>query len=153
MNQDVLTAILVTALAGAIGGFLARVVPNGVGKKPLKDAPAEAGAVVSTLAGAAVAVAALLATEPISTLAVFAATPPAGTTPAPPAWVFSWGDVVNAFAAGLAGIKLLLTYQDSKTLRAALGEAATRPPSTDLAAAVTATPREVLETARGAGHS
>ena len=151
MNQDVLIAILVTALAGAIGGFLARVVPNGVGKKPLKNAPAEAGTVVSTLAGAAVAVAALLATEPMTTVAVFAAAQP--VEPTTPAWVFTWGDVVNAFAAGLAGIKLLLSYQDSKTLRAALGEAAARPPSADLAAAVTATPREVLATARGASHS
>lgn len=150
MNQDVLIAILVTALAGAVGGFLARVVPNGVGKKQVPNAPAEAGTIVSTLAGAAVAVAALLATEPMTTVAVFATTPPVETNPA---WVFTWGDVVNAFAAGLAGIKLLLTYQDSKTLRAALGEAAARPPSPDLAAAVTATPREVLATARGTRRS
>ncbi|MBB1512557.1 hypothetical protein H5399_08070 [Tessaracoccus sp. MC1627] len=150
MNQDVLIAILVTALAGAIGGFLARVVPNGVGKKPLKDAPAEAGAVVSTLAGAAVAVAAFLATEPISAVAVFATAPPVEPTTV---WMFTWGDVVNAFVAGLAGIKLLLTYQDSKTLRTALGVAAARPPSPDLAAAVTATPREVLATARGTSHN
>jgi hypothetical protein len=138
-------SVLWAALAGALGGFTARVLPRGTSKVDVPGAPAEAGWLVSTLVGALAGVVALLGTDDYAKVILL------GPGPGPD-WHLTFGiaDLVRAFAVGLVGLKWLVNYQDSRTLRVAVAEAAGRPPSVEVAAAAaSAQPREVLRAARG----
>ena len=137
--------VLWAALAGALGGFTARVLPRGIGKVDVPGAPAEAGWVVSTLVGALAGVVALMSTDDFAKVILLG-------PGSDPSWqlTFGVGDLVRGFAVGLVGLKWLVNYQDSRTLRVAVAEAAGRPPSVEVAAsAASAQPREVLRAARG----
>jgi len=142
--SDIAAILLITAAAGGLGGFLARAVPGGVRKKDLPDAPTEAGAVVSTLGGAAAAMFALLGTENFSGVIFFGPEKSLEVSYGAP-------EVVQAFGIGLVGLKWLINVQNSATLRAALATAAGKEPDAKTAAAAGGmSPRQVLDTARRA---
>lgn len=138
-------SVLWVALAGGLGGFTARVLPRGTRKVEVPGAPAEAGWLVSTLVGALAGVLALLATDDY--VKVILIGPRSAETLS---LTFGVADLVRGFALALIGVKWLVNYQDSRTLRVAVAEAAGRPPNVEVAAAAaSAQPREVLRAARG----
>ena len=132
------------ALAGAVGGFLASVVPGGIGKKDVPGAPAEAGAVASTFVGAAAAVASLLLSSAFKDMVVVGE----GATTAKASLTAT--QIVQCFGIGMIGMKWLINYQGSQTLRAALAEVAGQDEvNQEVAAkAPAAKPREVLAAAK-----
>lgn len=138
-------SVLWAAVAGGIGGFTARVLPRGPQKVAMSGAPAEAGWLVSTLAGSLAGVVALLTTDDYAQVVLIGPEPAdTGTL------TFGVADLVRAFGIGLIGLKWLVNYQDSKTLRVAVAEAAGRPANVETASlAASAQPREVLRAARG----
>ena len=133
----------VAAGAGAVGGFTARVLPTGLGKKALPGAPAEAGAWASTFAGAAAGAASLLLTGAFQDIILV------GTGQDADSATLSVAQMVQCFGVGLVGIKWLVNYQGSKALRSALvavaGQAAPNPGAAQQAAS--GPPREVLRAA------
>lgn len=138
-------SVLWAALAGGLGGFTARVLPRGMQKVQVPGAPAEAGWLVSTVLGALAGILALLSTDDYAKVILMG--PRSSATLA---LTFGVSDLARGFAVGLIGLKWLVNYQDSKTLRVAVAEAAGRPPSVETAsAAASAQPREVLRAARG----
>lgn len=142
-----LAILAAAAAAGAIGGFTARVLPSGLGKKDLSGAPPEAGAVASTFAGAAAGAASLLLSSAFDGIVLVGTEHNAGTA------TLSVDQLVQCFGIGLIGIKWLVTYQGSETLRSALvavaGQAAPNPAAAQQAAS--GAPREILRAAEGAG--
>ncbi|MFC4785622.1 hypothetical protein ACT8ZV_14170 [Nocardioides sp. MAHUQ-72] len=137
-------SILWAAVAGGIGGFTARVLPRGASKVTETAAPAEAGWFLSTLAGAIAGTLALLSTDE------FAGYVFVGHGSDTNSLTLGVGDLLRAFGVGLVGLKWLVNYQDSKTLRMAVAEAAQQPPNVQAAsAAASAQPREVLRAVRG----
>ena len=110
----------------------------------MAGAPTEAGAVVSVLAGATAAVGTLLSSEGFNNLVLV------GKGSDLSGLALGGGDVLQAFAVGLVGIKWLVNHQDAQTLRMAVAESANRPESPAAAAAAAARkPRDVLRAARG----
>lgn len=142
--MDLVWSVVVCAAAGALGGFLARVVPGGRGKTDVKEAPAEAGAVVSTLAGAVAGTLVVLMSDQFNALVIIGSGKDLSKV------TLGVGDVVTAFSTGLIGLKWLVNHQDSQTLRKAVAEAASAPQRLDAARAASASkPRDVLLAAQG----
>jgi hypothetical protein len=135
--------VAVAAAVGAVGGFVACVLPAGVGKKALAGAPAEAGALASAVAGAAAGAASLLLSDAFHDLILIGKGHNADSA------TLSVSQMVQCFGVGLIGIKWLVTYQGSKALRTALvavaGQSTPNPEAAKQAAS--GRPREVLRAA------
>jgi hypothetical protein len=90
--------ILVAAvIAGGLGGLTARVLPSGIGKKQVSGAPPEAGALASTVAGAAAGAASLLLSSAFKGIVLI------GTDNNPESATLSVDQLVQCFGVGLIG--------------------------------------------------
>jgi hypothetical protein len=142
--SDFILCIAIAGLAGAVGGFLARVVPAGNKKVAMAGAPTEVGAFLATMAGAAAGVGSILLSADFSQLVIV------GNGADLSGVSLGAGDVVQAFSVGLVGLKWLVNHQDSQTLRQAVAEAAAGPASATIAGkAAGGKPRDVLRAAQG----
>lgn len=143
--DPVFVGILICGAIGALGGFLGRVVPNGVKQEKVKGAPVEAGPWVSGLLGAVAAVVLLVGTEPLASAALFPSQTP---EPKAAAFVLVWSQVVSSFVVGLGGVGWLIATQNTKTLKTAVAEAAAKPPDSHVAAVALGFPRDTLQAVR-----
>lgn len=142
--DDLLWILLISGMAGALGGLLGRVLPGGASKVKLEGAPTEVGAFLSTVAGAVAGVGSILISSEFNSLVIL------GNGADLNGVSLGVGDVVQSFSVGLVGLKWLVNHQDGQTLRQAVAEAASRDADPAAArAASSSKPRDVLRAAQG----
>jgi hypothetical protein len=140
VNDDLLIPIIIAA-AGAVGGFVGWILPEGLRRKPKSvDAlVAEPGWFASPVVGAFAALLAWGVTDKVSGHVLIGVADVAARP-----LQLTWNEVIAAAGTGLLGLKWLSNYQSGKLLRQGVSEVALASASPEVAAAAATAPASRL---------